>query len=129
MPKIKNPTAKRFDVQNGSGGRIALRADAPLSEQLAKLETLYACSKQRVVEILVAQAIETQYNPLVSEARSLTRLAEDGSSTNSADIRAHLVSEYGINADAAAQIEAQAARMERHPLNRNAKEVHSNASN
>ena len=110
----KSTNARRFDVRTETGQRIALRADAPLSEQLAKLELLWDCTRQRVVEIAVIDAIHRYYDPALDYAMSILRLNDDGTTANAALTSSALQTDYATSEKGADAIVAHAARRLRH---------------
>jgi hypothetical protein len=110
MPKQKADKAVRFNVRMPGGKRLAFRADGALDEQLAKLEIFFGCTRQRVVEILAADAIARYYEPVLDEAMEIVKLNPDGSVIDADMVRRYLATTYSINEEAAAEIEARAAR-------------------
>lgn len=117
MTTKKQPkAARRFDVRSETGARIALRADAPLDEQLGKLEIMWDCTRQRVVEIVVMDAIARYYDPALDYALELLRLRDDGNSANADEVKAAVQVECAVSEDGAALIVAHAARKLRRKL-------------
>lgn len=116
MPKSTNASGRPIAITQLGKRAIAMRMDGALEEQLAKLEILFGCNRGRVVEILASDAIVRYYEPVLDEAMAILKLAADGSAINAAEVRSRLVSEFGINAEAAAEIEARAARKLRYKM-------------
>lgn len=110
MPKTKQPAGKPFEAKSSDGKRLAFRADGALSEQLAKLEILWGCTRQRVIEILASDAMARYYDPVLSHAMSRIKLADDGSAINSEELRTEIQIDYAVSAEGAAMIVEQAAR-------------------
>ena len=110
----KSTNARRFDVRSETGQRIALRADAPLDEQFTKLELLWDCTRQRVVEIAVMDAIHRYYDPALDYAISILRLNDDGATVNADEVKAAVQTDCTTSAEGAAMIVAHAARRLRH---------------
>lgn len=106
----KSTNARQITVRSQNGKRIPLRADAPLDEQLAKLELLWDCTRQRVIEIVVMDAIARYYDPAVDYAMSILRLNDDGSQANGDDVRAAIQTDCATSAPGAALVVTQAAR-------------------
>jgi len=110
----KSTNARRFNVRTANGNLIALRFDVPLAEQLAKLELLWDCTRQRVVEIAVMDAIHRYYDPALDYPMSILCLSADGTAANADEVKAAVQTDCAISAEGASAIVAHAARRLRH---------------